>query len=299
MQVEAMIESLNKVSKIVFAGARCLGRRPGLGYLWLVEGVVPARVVHRKAVAALGPGFAAGGFARREASAGAVWQRRAGQEFIVGWVQPTRSPDTSGWYGSRFIIEFRRGAEPRAGVLGPGSRFCQLLDDAGRERVRHQQNAVIRRLPPAPAPVLRTLPGPARDAYLAHGRPVTEPYAPDHDVWFRYRDERDLDAWFRLLTVLLPAVLGAVRASLGLASQVTGRQRTTEGPPHRAGTPAPRNTGSPEHWPPETLAARNTGRPENTGHARGALIRSGLALLVEYKQGFVLVGSMFAHDGWF
>jgi len=160
-------------------------------------------VVHRKALAALGPGFAAEGFECRGASAAAVWQRPAGQEFVVAWVQPTRSPDASGWYGSRFIIEFRRGAQPRAGVLGPGFRFCQLLDDQGRERVRAVQNAVIRRLPPAP------------DVYLAQGRQVAAAYGPDHDIWFRYRDERDLGAWFGLLPVLLPGVLGAARLRLG------------------------------------------------------------------------------------
>jgi hypothetical protein len=180
-----------------------------------VDGVVPARVVHRKAVAALGPGFAAQGFERRERSAAAVWQRPAGQEFVVAWVQPTRSPDASGWYGSRFIIEFRRGAQPRAGVLGPGFRFCQLLDDEGRERVRAVQNAVIRRLPPAPARALRMPDDRARDSYLAQGRQVAAAYSPDHDVWFRHRDERDLDAWFRLLPVLLPGVLGEVRLRLG------------------------------------------------------------------------------------
>jgi hypothetical protein len=63
--------------------------------------------------------------------------------------------------------------------------------------------------------VLRTLDAGARDAYLAHGRQVTAAYGPDHDVWFRYRDERDLDAWFRLLPVLLPDVLGAARRRLG------------------------------------------------------------------------------------
>ena len=176
---------------------------------------MPARVVHRKAVAALGPGFAAQGFECRGGSAAAVWHRPAGQQFVVGWVQPTRSPDAFGWYGSRFIIEFRRGAEPRAGVLGPGFRFCQLLDDEGRERVRAVQNAVIRRLPPAPARVLRTLDDRARDAYLAQGKQVLAPYSPDHDIWFRYRDERDLDAWFRLLPVLLPGVLGVVQLRLG------------------------------------------------------------------------------------
>jgi hypothetical protein len=172
-------------------------------------------MVHQKAMAALGPGFAAGGFERRQASAAAVWHRPAGQEFVVAWVQPTRSPDAFGWYGSRFIIEFRRGAPPRAGVLGPGFRFCQLLDDEGRERVRAVQNAVIRRLPPAPAPVLRRLDERARDWYLAQGRQVAAPYRPDQDIWFRYRDERDLDAWSRLLPVLLPGVLGAVERRLG------------------------------------------------------------------------------------
>jgi len=192
---------------------RC--QRAGFGYRWRVDGVVPARVVHRKAVAALGPGFAAAGFERRVPSAAAVWQQPAGQEFVVAWVQPTRSPDAFGWYGSRFIIEFRRGAQPAAGVLGPGFRFCQLLDDEGRERVRAVQNAVIRRLPPAPPRVLRLLDDRARDRYLAQGKPVTTAYGPDHDVWFRYRDERDLDSWFQLLPLQLPAVLGAVRRRLG------------------------------------------------------------------------------------
>ena len=100
-------------------------------------------------------------------------------------------------------------------MLGPGFRFCELLDDAGRERVRAVQNAVIRRLPPAPARVLRTLDDGARDSYLAQGRQVIRAYGPDQDIWFRYRDERDLDAWFRLLRVLLPDVLGAVRLRLG------------------------------------------------------------------------------------
>jgi hypothetical protein len=163
----------------------------------------------------LGPGFAAQGFESREPSAAAVWQRPSDQEFVVAWVQPTRNPDALGWYGSRFIIEFRRGAQPRTGVLGPGFRFCQLLDDEGRERVRAVQNAVIRRLPPVPAQALRMLDDRARDSYLAQGRQVTAPYEPEDDIWFRYRDERDLDAWFRLLPVLLPGVLGAVRLRLG------------------------------------------------------------------------------------
>jgi hypothetical protein len=163
----------------------------------------------------LGPGFAAQGFERKEASAAAIWHRPAGREFVVAWVQTTRNPDVHGWYGSKFTLEFRRGAQPRTGVLGPGARFCQLLDDEGREQVRAVQNAVIRRLPPAPARVLRTLDDRTRDWYLAQGKLVTAPYSPDHDIWFRHRDEKDLDAWFRLLPVLLPSVLAAVQQRLG------------------------------------------------------------------------------------
>jgi hypothetical protein len=166
-------------------------------------------------MAALGPGFAAWGFDRREISASAIWHRPVGQEFVVAWVQPTRSPDPYGWYGSRFIIEFRRGGEPRAGVLGHGFRFCQLLDDEGRERVRAVQNAVIRRLPPVPARVLRLLDDRARDSYLAQGKQVTVAYSPQEDIWFRHRDELDLDAWFRLLPALLPGVLDGVQDRLG------------------------------------------------------------------------------------
>jgi hypothetical protein len=173
------------------------GGGPGRG------GAGGGRVLAAGVLGGGGPGAAAGG------------PRPPGREFVVAWVQPTRSPDVLGWYGSRFIIEFRRGVQPSAGVLGPGFRFCQLLDDEGRERVRAVQNAVIRRLPPPPARVLRMLDDRARDQYLAQGRQVTAAYGPDHDVWFRYRDERDLDAWFRLLPVLLPGVLDSVRLRLG------------------------------------------------------------------------------------
>jgi hypothetical protein len=77
------------------------------------------------------------------------------------------------------------------------------------------QNAVIRRLPPVPARVLRLLDDRARDSYLAQGRQVTAAYSPQEDIWFRHRDELDLDAWFRLLPALLPGVLDGVQDRLG------------------------------------------------------------------------------------
>ncbi len=87
------------------------------------------------------------------------------------------------------------------------------VSDAARSLKREMMRELG--LEPAPARVLRMLDDRARDRYLAQGRPVTAAYQPDHDIWFRYRDERDLDAWFRLLPGLLPGVLGAVRNRLG------------------------------------------------------------------------------------
>lgn len=180
-----------------------------------VEGVVPARVVHRKALAALGPGFAIDGFDRLKGASIAAWQRSARQEFVVAWVQPSRSPDAFGWFGTKFTIEFRRGARPSVGVSGPGLRFCRLLDDEGREQVRDIQNAVIRRMPPAPAHVFHQLEADSLSWYLDQGREVATAYSAREDTWFRYGDEHDLDAWFRLLPILLPGVLQAVRQRFG------------------------------------------------------------------------------------
>ena len=115
----------------------------------------------------------------------------------------------------------RSGARGRCVDGGPGLRRerehgassdCgtarRVPDELGRGEVAHARCRHARC-------VLGTLDERAREVYLAHGRPVTAAYGPDHDVWFRYRDERDLGAWFRLLPLLLPGVLGAARHRLG------------------------------------------------------------------------------------
>jgi hypothetical protein len=180
-----------------------------------VAAIVPARTVHREARAALGPGFAADGFERLRSVSIAAWVRPAGEQFIVCWVQPSRHPDSSGWYGTKFTIEFRRGARPAVAVNGPGVRFCNLLDDDGREQVRAVQNAIIARMPPPPAHVLDQLTAGALDWYLSQGRQVATAYSPRDDVWFRHRDTQDLAGWFRLLPALLPAALTEFRHRLG------------------------------------------------------------------------------------
>src|SRR5262245_38068675 len=171
-------------------------------------------MVHRQALAALGPGFAADGFERLSSVSIAAWMRPSGRQFIVCWVQPSRHPDP-GWSGTKFTIEFRRGDQPAVAVAAPGFRFCGLLDDDGREQVRAVQNAIIRRMPPPPADVVDLLTGPALDWYLSHGREVATPYSPLDDVWFRHRDAQDLADWFRLLPDLLPTAVDKVRRRLG------------------------------------------------------------------------------------
>jgi hypothetical protein len=180
-----------------------------------VAAIVPARTVHRQARAALGSGFAADGFGRLKSTSIAAWARPAADQFIVGWVQPSRDPDASGWYGTKFTIEFRRGARPAVAVNGPIFRFCNLLDDDGREQVRAVQNAIIGRMPPPPADAVSQLTGNILNWYLSQGRQVAAPYGPMDDVWFRHRDMQDLADWFRLLPALLPAALAELRRRLG------------------------------------------------------------------------------------
>ncbi len=177
--------------------------------------IVPARTVHREALAALGPGFTADGFNRLAGSTTAAWMRPVGEEFIVCWLQPSRHPDSFGWYGTKFTIEFRRGTRPMIAVSGPSSRFCNLLDDDGREQVRAVQNAIIRRMPPPPPHALGQLTADVREWYLSQGRQVTTAYTSRDDVWFRHRNTHDLADWLRLLPALLPTVLDELRRKLG------------------------------------------------------------------------------------
>jgi hypothetical protein len=100
-------------------------------------------------------------------------------------------------------------------VNGPRVRFCRLLDDDGREQVRAVQNAIIRKMPPAPSHITGQLTGSILDWYLSQGHEVTSPYSPTDDVWFRHRDTHDLADWFELLPVLLPTALGELRQKLG------------------------------------------------------------------------------------
>jgi hypothetical protein len=181
-----------------------------------MPGVVPAREVHRAVLAALGPIFVADGFSRVKGTSVAGWIRESGEEFIIAWVEVSRTFDQLGWYGTSFVIEFRRTDRP---ALFSGGRFralfCTLLDDEGRERVRQLNNDVVRQMPPAPVSALRQLSPDIHAWYKSHGDLRETPYTSTENVWFRHLNVEDVRAWTVLLAELLPGVLLGVRHRLG------------------------------------------------------------------------------------
>jgi hypothetical protein len=101
--------------------------------------------------------------------------------------------------GSRFTVEFGRSLE-----LRERKRFFRLLNEAEREEVRRLQNRMIGRIPSDASSLLgavKTLVfGPS---WPEERRPIDTPFAPDEDVWLRYRDEEDVVAWTGFLARLL------------------------------------------------------------------------------------------------
>jgi hypothetical protein len=166
----------------------------------------------------LGPIFEEFGYDRLKGTSTAAWVRAIDSFFIVAWLQPSRSPDPFGWFGTSFVIEFRRGERPQIGVPGPSFRLGELLDDVGRERVRAVQNDVIRKLPPAPREALAAIHGDTPHWYLAHGEQRVQPYSATEDLWFRHREQQDLDQWWALLRELLPGALREVDTRLGTSN---------------------------------------------------------------------------------
>ena len=79
--------------------------------------------------------------------------------------------------------------------------------------MRALQNEVISRLPkedpdrePGSSALVR--------ANLGKRDPVTVPFNPRHDVWMRYRDERDLCGWTGFISRLLPVLVERFEAAI-------------------------------------------------------------------------------------
>jgi hypothetical protein len=95
---------------------------------------------------------------------------------------------------------------------GPSLQLGQLFSDQSRELVRALQNQVIRKMPAPPEAALALLQGAdqVRRSYLAQGEEVEHPYSSRTDIWFRHRDQEDLDGWWSLRAELMPEALTEV-----------------------------------------------------------------------------------------
>jgi len=179
---------------------------------------IPGRQVHRELVAQLGPVLEKEGFRRIRPGSTAAWSKPFGSQFLLVWVQLSRSGDPFGWYGTSLTVEFEVSEVAVRGTGRPRERLTRLLSHEEREEIRRNQNAFIGRLPPAPTAALRHLPVSSRPQYLAHGDQRTEPYAENEDVWLRYADVGDLQSWFPLLQRMVPTAVREAVTRFGIDS---------------------------------------------------------------------------------
>lgn len=179
--------------------------------------VIPGKQVHRELFALLTPALAKEGFRRVRPGSAAAWSKPVGEQFLVVWVQLSRSGDPFGWYGTSLTIEFQLSDTVVRGTGRSRERLTCLLSHEDREEIRRTQNAFIGRLPRAPFAVLTQLPKSSRSHYLAHGVPHTSPYAEDEDVWLRYASSQDLESWFPLLQRMVPLAARTAESRFGIA----------------------------------------------------------------------------------
>ncbi|MGO4536728.1 hypothetical protein [Leifsonia sp. 2MCAF36] len=181
---------------------------------------IPGKQVHRELVALLGPVLEKEGFRRIRPGSTAAWSKPVGEQFLLVWVQLSRSGDPFGWYGTSLTVEFELSEAAVPGTGRPRERLTRLLSHKEREEIRRNQNAFIGRLPSAPTVALTQVPVSLRSKYLAHGDQHNEPYADNEDVWLRYADARDLQSWFPLLQKMVPAAIREAVIRFGVDLQL-------------------------------------------------------------------------------
>jgi hypothetical protein len=179
---------------------------------------IPGTQVHRDLAALLSPALEKEGFRRLRPGSTATWFRPTGEQFLLVWVQLSRSGDPFGWYGTSLTFEFELSNAEVRGTGRVRERLPRLISYEEREEIRDNQNAVIGRLPPAPTSALTQLPVSLRSQYLAHADQHTEPYAESENVWLRYADARDLESWFPLLQRMVPAAAREAAIRFGVAT---------------------------------------------------------------------------------
>jgi hypothetical protein len=158
----------------------------------------------------LAPFFKASGFKRTKGLLS--WSKTANGAVLVVWCQISQN----GWdvlCGSEFIVEFQLAGEPTVGLGGRRERLGGFLSELEREEVRKIQNSVIASLsrPPQSHPYLH-ISQQVSSWYLGRFRPVTEPYGPGQDIWFRYASPAHVQYWAQFIRRKLPQCLEAIQS---------------------------------------------------------------------------------------
>jgi hypothetical protein len=165
-----------------------------------------AKEAYKIVRAAVGPWFKANGFKVLKESC-LVYQTRLGQEFVT--VKFRCNP--RGWdkyMGSSFCVWFKCDADPTIddGALHLLTRQLTLPE---REFIRARQNRIVSSMPTPPPEYVGSVvqafqktfkePRPYIDWFLEGWQIVSQPYAPEEPIWFRYLSENDIRAWTLLL----------------------------------------------------------------------------------------------------
>jgi hypothetical protein len=127
--------------------------------------------------------------------------------FETFWFQCSQE----GWdpfAGSKFTLEFQKATDPGPGHGTDRARFNRLLSASEREHVRSLQNVVIRKLRRSPHDHWAySAADDLRRWYLARSDEDRDPSRESDDLWLRYGDEADVQAWAQFLLPLVPKLL--------------------------------------------------------------------------------------------
>jgi hypothetical protein len=171
--------------------------------------------VYRDLALALDPVFARSDMARVRRLRRPAWVARHGADAPSCFFSlKVDSKATDPFSGQGFRVELERSRQPAPGRgLNGQALFFQLLTDEEMAPLLAQQNAVIRSLPSPPAQQIDLYPaGMVRQQYLKYFQPQER-----FDVvgcWFRYRTDRDVATWGRLISPLATVLMERANALL-------------------------------------------------------------------------------------
>jgi hypothetical protein len=136
------------------------------------------------------------------------WHRPHGDRHLVFWFQVWLDGFDQ-YAGSKFTLEFQLGAQlVVASYPATRARLSHLLGESDLSELRQIQNRVIGSLSrPSEDYLAQQESDLVREWYLGKFEPVTAPYTPADDVWFRYYSEQHVREWGRFILQRLPAAV--------------------------------------------------------------------------------------------